>query len=86
MQLEFLGHFIIPRLHLSASDSNTQRPRYLRRIQAEHVTIFEAIEQRSSVAARKAARRHLTNALRRYQEIGSRARSREATERLPADN
>lgn len=77
--LEFLGHFIIPRLLVNANVSDAQRPRYLRRIQAEHVAIFEAIEQGSSAAARKAARRHLTNALTRYQEKGG--RSREAAER-----
>ena len=70
--LEFLGYFIIPRLLVNAV-SDAQRPRYLRRIEAEHVAIFEAIERGSSAAARKAARRHLTNALSRYQERGSRA-------------
>ena len=83
--LEFLGHFIIPRLLVSASESDSPRPQYLRRIQAEHIEIHAAIEQANSVAARRAARRHLSNALRRYQEIGSRAALRESTEPALAD-
>jgi DNA-binding FadR family transcriptional regulator len=84
--LEFLGHFIIPRLLISASERDSQWPQYLRRIQVEHVAIYEAIDQKNSVTARKAARRHLSNALRRYQQIGSRVTSREATEPVLADD
>jgi GntR family transcriptional regulator, transcriptional repressor for pyruvate dehydrogenase complex len=69
--LEFLGHFIIPRLLVNAIESESQRRQYLRRIQTEHLAIYEAIEQRNGTAARKAARRHLSNSLRRYQGIGS---------------
>jgi DNA-binding FadR family transcriptional regulator len=76
--LEFLGHFIIPRLLVNAVESDTQRRQYLRRIQAEHIAIYEAIEQQNGAAARKAARRHLSNSLRRYQEIGSSVASRSA--------
>ena len=66
--LQFLGHFIIPRqlIHVG-QESDDQRERYLRRIQSEHVAIYEAIRDRDAAAARKAARRHLSNALRRYQ-------------------
>jgi GntR family transcriptional regulator, transcriptional repressor for pyruvate dehydrogenase complex len=70
--LEFLGHFIIPRLLVNAAETEPQRKQYLRRIQAEHIAMFEAIEEGNSAAARKAARRHLTNSMRRYEEIGSR--------------
>jgi GntR family transcriptional regulator, transcriptional repressor for pyruvate dehydrogenase complex len=70
--LEFLGHFIIPRLVVNAVETEPQRKQYLRRIQAEHIAIFEAIEEGNGAAARKAARRHLTNSMRRYEEIGSR--------------
>jgi GntR family transcriptional regulator, transcriptional repressor for pyruvate dehydrogenase complex len=70
--LEFLGHFIIPRLLVNAVESEPQRKQYLRRIQAEHIAIFEAIEEGNGAAARKAARRHLANSMRRYEEIGSR--------------
>jgi DNA-binding FadR family transcriptional regulator len=45
----------------------------LRKIQAEHVAIYEAIRSQNIAAARKAARRHLSNSLSRYQEISSRA-------------
>ena len=78
--LEFLGHFIIPRLRVNAIERDSQRPQYLRRIQAEHVAIYEAIEQGNSVAARRAARRHLSNALHRYQEIGSHVARRQTAE------
>jgi GntR family transcriptional regulator, transcriptional repressor for pyruvate dehydrogenase complex len=70
--LEFLGHFIIPRLLVNAIESEPQRRQYLRRIQSEHVAIYEAIEHGDGAAARKAARRHLSNSLRRYREIGAR--------------
>src|SRR5271155_3706233 len=64
--LQFLGHFIIPRqmIHMER-ESDSQRERYLHRIQSEHVAIFEAIRARNAPTARKAARRHLSNALHR---------------------
>ncbi len=72
--LEFLGNFIIPRQILNvASGGDPDRVRYLRKIQAEHVAIYEAIRSQNIAAARKAARRHLSNSLSRYQEISSRA-------------
>jgi len=72
--LEFLGNFIIPRQILNAArGSETERVRYLLKIQAEHVAIFEAIEAQNTTAARKAARRHLSNSLSRYRNISSRA-------------
>ena len=75
--LEFLGNFIIPRQIVNAaSGSDPERLRYLRRIQAEHVAIYEAIRDQNNTAARNAARRHLTNSLRRYQEISARASRR----------
>ena len=77
--LEFLGNFIIPRQIINASESDRQRGQYLRRIQAEHVAIFEAIQAQNAPAARKAARRHLSHSLHRYQEIAARiARAGEA--------
>jgi GntR family transcriptional regulator, transcriptional repressor for pyruvate dehydrogenase complex len=67
--LQFLGHFIIPRqmIHMRR-ESESQRERYLHRIQSEHVAMFEAIRARNAAAARRAARRHLSNALHRYQQ------------------
>jgi len=77
--LEFLGNFIIPRQILNVeTDSDNERVRYLRKIQAEHVAIFEAVRARNTAAARNAARRHLSNALNRYREISSRASRRAA--------
>jgi GntR family transcriptional regulator, transcriptional repressor for pyruvate dehydrogenase complex len=67
--LQFLGHFIIPRQTIQmAKESEKRRKGYLHRIQSEHVAIFDAISARNATAARKAARRHLSNALRRYQQ------------------
>lgn len=75
--LEFLGHFIIPRQLVNVtSETEAQRRQYLRRIQAEHIAMFEAIRDGNGAAARRAARRHLTNAMRRYREIGSRVAAR----------
>jgi DNA-binding FadR family transcriptional regulator len=83
--LEFLGHFIIPRQRVNiTSESAAQRQQYLRRIQTEHIAMFEAIREGNPASARSAARRHLTNALRRYQEIGSRAAIRPDAKPKPA--
>jgi GntR family transcriptional regulator, transcriptional repressor for pyruvate dehydrogenase complex len=81
--LEFLGSFIIPRQRMNrASGSDTERVQYLRKIQAEHGAIYEAIRLQNIKAARKAARLHLFNALRRYQEISSQASRRAEAARL----
>jgi GntR family transcriptional repressor for pyruvate dehydrogenase complex len=75
--LEFLGNFIIPRQIVNAaSGGDPDRVRYLRKIQAEHVAIYEAIRDQNVTGARTAARRHLTNSLRRYHEISARASRR----------
>ncbi len=85
--LEFLGNFIIPRQILNvATGSDPDRLRYLRRIQTEHVAIYEAIHDQNTAAARKAARRHLTNSLSRYQEVSSRASRRAEAARLAEDD
>jgi GntR family transcriptional repressor for pyruvate dehydrogenase complex len=81
--LEFLGNFIIPRQILNvANGGDPDRVRYLRKIQAEHVAIYEAIRSQNTAAARKAARRHLSNSLSRYQEISLRAADRAEAARL----
>jgi len=81
--LEFLGNFIIPRQLVNvASESDVQRTQYLRRVQTEHVLIFEAIRDGNGTAARKAARRHLASALKRYREITSRISRREEADRM----
>lgn len=70
--LQFLGHFIIPRQMINVEKENeSQRERYMHRIQSEHVAIFEAIRAHDARAARKAARRHLSNSLHRYQQAAA---------------
>ena len=56
----------------------------LRKIQGEHVAIYDAIRLQNIEAARKAARSHLFNALRRYHEINSRASRRAESARVAA--
>ena len=81
--LEFLGNFIIPRQILNvARGSEPERVRYLRKIQAEHVGIYEAIRAQNVAAARNAARRHLSNSLSRYQQGRSGASRRAESARL----
>jgi len=70
--LEFLGPFIIPRLRIRFSgQDDSHGKRYLRRIQVEHTAMYAAIRDGNATVARTAARRHLSNALRRYQEVGA---------------
>ena len=81
--LEFLGNFIIPRQILNVENGgDLDRVRYLRKIQSEHVAIYEAIRSQNTTAARAAARRHLSNSLQRYQEISARAFRRAESARL----
>ena len=81
--LEFLGNFIIPRQILNVENGgDPDRVRYLRKIQSEHVAIYEAIRSQNTTAARAAARRHLSNSLQRYQEISARAFRRAESARL----
>ena len=80
--LEFLGNFIIPRQTLNLVSGSEEQVRYLRKIQAEHVEIYEAIRAQNTASARKAARQHLSNALSRYQETSSRASRRAEAVRL----
>jgi len=81
--LEFLGSFIIPRqtvrIGLEKADA---RKRYLARVQAEHRAICESILARNATAARRAARRHLTNSLNRYRRVRKRL---ENLERQPVN-
>jgi GntR family transcriptional regulator, transcriptional repressor for pyruvate dehydrogenase complex len=64
--LEFLGNFIIPPQTLNLASGSEEQVRYLRKIQAEHVEIYEAIRAQNTASALKAARQHLSNALSRY--------------------
>ena len=72
-----LGTMIIPRARLDPSQgADDARQGYLRRINAEHESIFDAIERHEVEAARAAMRTHLAN---------SRERRRRAARALPAD-
>ena len=60
------GTGTIPRARLDASDASAdERQAYLRRINAEHGSILDAIENRDSEAARAAMRTHLANSRER---------------------
>jgi DNA-binding FadR family transcriptional regulator len=61
-----LGAMIIPRARLEgASVVSEERRTYLRRVNAEHESIFEAIAAQDSDAARAAMRMHLANSRER---------------------
>ena len=61
-----LGMTIIPRARLGSSrPADEERLTYLRRVNAEHGSIFDAIEQQDVEAARAAMRTHLANSRER---------------------
>lgn len=61
-----LGARIIPRARLHDEDAlNEERRAYLRRVNAEHENILDAIANRDADAARAAMRTHLTNSRER---------------------
>ncbi|MEP6739854.1 MAG: FadR/GntR family transcriptional regulator [Caldimonas sp.] len=61
-----LGTTTIPRARLDPSSaSSDERQAYLRRVNAEHGSILDAIENRDSEAARAAMRTHLANSRER---------------------
>lgn len=61
-----LGAMIIPRARLEGADVvSEERRTYLRRVNAEHESIFEAIAAQDSDAARAAMRMHLANSRER---------------------
>lgn len=60
------GPAIIPRARLDpAGTADAARQAYLRRVNAEHESIFDAIASRDAEAARAAMRTHLTNSRER---------------------
>ena len=64
--LTTLGSNIIPRARLDAGDASAEaRQQYLRRVNAEHESIFDAITSQDSEAARAAMRTHLANSRER---------------------
>jgi DNA-binding FadR family transcriptional regulator len=61
-----LGAMIIPRARLEGADVvSEERRSYLRRVNAEHESIYEAIATQDSDAARAAMRMHLANSRER---------------------
>jgi GntR family transcriptional repressor for pyruvate dehydrogenase complex len=67
--LQYLGRSIIPRSTVRVSTSNNRD--YLRKVQAEHRDILEAIRSACAPRARAAMRRHLTNSRNRYQKLAT---------------
>jgi DNA-binding FadR family transcriptional regulator len=64
--LASLGSTIIPRARLDgAGPPDTERLAYLRRVNAEHESIYDAIAARDADAARAAMRTHLVNSRER---------------------
>lgn len=73
--LEYLGRFIIPRQSIRAGQGGpAEQAAYLRRVQAEHRQIFDAIAKGVPDAARQAMRAHLNNSRERYRAIEARQR------------
>jgi len=72
-----LGSTLIPRARINSPRiAKEDLPQYLRRVNAEHEEIYEAIARRDPEAARAAMRLHLTNSrerLRRAQEAAQAA-------------
>jgi DNA-binding FadR family transcriptional regulator len=61
-----LGSMIIPRARLdAAADLSDERRQYLRRVNGEHESIYEAIANQDAEAARAAMRTHLANSRER---------------------
>jgi GntR family transcriptional repressor for pyruvate dehydrogenase complex len=74
--LQSLGTRTIPRARLDPSSASAdERQAYLRRVNAEHGSILDAIENRDSEAARAAMRTHLANSRERRRRAAQLARS-----------
>jgi GntR family transcriptional repressor for pyruvate dehydrogenase complex len=67
-----LGAMIIPRARLEPADTlSPERRDYLRRVNGEHESIFDAIVNQDSEAARAAMRTHLANSRERRRRANS---------------
>jgi DNA-binding FadR family transcriptional regulator len=72
--LTTLGTKIIPRARLDPADAlDDERRAYLRRVHAEHESIFDAIANQDPDAARAAMRTHLANSRERRRRAGQAA-------------
>jgi GntR family transcriptional regulator, transcriptional repressor for pyruvate dehydrogenase complex len=68
--LQYLGHSIIPRNTVRVNSPGMSNNRaYLKKVQAEHRDILEAIRSDAPPRARAAMRRHLINSRKRYQKL-----------------
>ncbi len=77
-----LGTDIIPRARLEPSTPpEGDRLEYLRRVNGEHESIFDAIANRDAEAARAAMRTHLANSRERRRRAEGRARGTRTTPR-----
>ena len=66
-----LGAMIIPRARLEPPEpADDERQAYLRRVNAEHESIFDAIASQDPEAARAAMRTHLANSRERRRRAG----------------
>ena len=71
-----LGTMIIPRARLEPSEPLTpERREYLRRVNGEHESIYDAIEAQDADAARAAMRTHLANSRERRRRAHAQAES-----------
>jgi len=67
-----LGGSMIPRARLDGAEPPTpQRVEYLRQVNAEHETIYQAIVRQDAEAARAAMRTHLSNSRERRRAMAS---------------
>ncbi len=74
--LQSLGATTIPRARLDSSAASAdEQQAYLRRVNAEHGSILDAIENQDSEAARAAVRTHLANSRERRRRAAQLARS-----------
>jgi len=74
--LQSLGTATIPRARLHPSDASAdERLAYLRRVNAEHGSIVDAIENQDGEAARAAMRTHLANSRERRRRAAQLANS-----------
>jgi DNA-binding FadR family transcriptional regulator len=74
-----LGSMIIPRARLeSAEPQSPERREYLRRVNGEHESIYDAIAAQDAEAARAAMRTHLANSRERRRRANAQAEGRAA--------
>jgi len=75
-----LGSMIIPRARLeSAEPQSPERREYLRRVNGEHESIYDAVAAQDAEAARAAMRTHLANSRERRRRANAQAEGRAAT-------